>query len=281
MKISFWSPFKGESCVTSNLACISTMFSMMYHYKSIIIENHLQQNRISHFLQARINKNIIFEDSHYHYRYTGMDSILYQLSMYEGNSNETNSRKVKEIIELVSNKIFEDQLFYLSNDNRIKRGTFESTIKQHILTILKASEMFADVTFIDTQSSNNLSTPLILQEADLIVVNLSQDPKMLQYFFENYSSILSKSIILIRDYEENSYYNLDKISRTYKLDKLFIATISHNKDYNEALNSGSLISFLIRNYQLKIEDSNACFVNDIKNATKKIHDSLSFNINRK
>ena len=279
MKISFWSPSKGNNAVTSNLACISVMFSMMYQYKSVIIENHLQENKVSNILEHRINQNLIFEDTNYHHRYTGMESVLYNLSRYHDKINDIVNDDVVKMIENVSTNIYGNYLFHISNDNKRTNINFELFLNRHILRILEGSESFADITFVDTHS-NNLTTPKVLQEADIIVVNLPQDKRTIDNFFKSYNSIISKSLFLISNYNDKSNFNPSKIFKQYAIDNYRIATVPYNNEYKEALKSGGLISFLIHNYQCKIEYQNAYFINEIINATRMIHNCISFNINK-
>ncbi len=276
MKISFWSPTNGHNAVTSNLACISVMFSMMYQHKSIIIENHLQDNKICNLIKPRINLNHVFEDKNYYYRYTGMDSILYSLLRY----NDIDNDNLVRMIENASTNIFGDYLFHISNNKRIISTNFELFMNNHISTILRACQAFADVTFVDTHS-NNLSTQKVLQEADLVVVNLNQDKKTIVNFFKNYNSIISKSLFLINNYNTKSNHAIYKLFNSYAIDSFRIATVPYNHEYKDALNSGGLISFLIQNYKSTIEYENAFFINEIINATRMIHDYISFNINNR
>ena len=81
MKVSFWSPSFNDCAVTSNLACISIMLSNMYPFKSLIIENHLQSNKIKDLFSFKSNYNYVFENRNYYERYIGMNSILYDLSL--------------------------------------------------------------------------------------------------------------------------------------------------------------------------------------------------------
>src|SRR5690554_2558888 len=110
MKISFWGPSQRNSAVTSNLACISVMISMMFSCKSIIMENHLQKNKTNHFIQPRINNNVISENYQYYNRYTGMDSILYKLSKNSGDFNETINEEIVNIIRGVLNNILANNI---------------------------------------------------------------------------------------------------------------------------------------------------------------------------
>lgn len=276
MKISFWSPSRHDTAVTSNLACISIMFSNMYPHKSLIIENHLQRNKINDLLHFRINHNYICENKNYHERYIGMNSILYDLSLMH-NTYSTREPCVEEVVKTLENvteEILCDRLFYIPTDNRINKMLFESEINKHIRTILKASEVFADLTFIDTGNSNVIGTKEVLDEADVIIANLSQDPNEIHNFFKNYPSILSKSLILISNYDKNSYFNLKKITQTYLLDQSDIATVPYNTNYKEALRCGRLIGFLINNYQCGEWNQNHYFMSEIIDATKKIYNII-------
>ncbi len=280
MKISFWSPSKGSGTVTCNLACISAMFSMMFRHKCIIIENHFQKNRINHLIQSRINQNILFEDTHYHHRYTGMEKILYKLSMNYDDVDEDLNLELVRLIEQVSKDILENHLFHISNDNRMEKQIFDYTINEHITTILKASEIFAEYIFIDTESSNNFCSQIVLHEADLVVVNLPQDKEALNHFFKNYNSIKSKCLFLISNYDKNSCLNLNKISQTYLIDKSSIAAIPFNNDYKEALSRGSLINFLIQNFNSNQNSDNNFFINEISKATRMLYNHLGFHIKK-
>lgn len=278
MKVAFWSPSPRYNAVTSNLACISVMISMMFNYKSIIFENHLQKNKINHFIQPRINHNIIYEGNQYHNRYTGMDSILYKLSNNNNNGNEAIDEEIINMIRNVSKDIFANCIFHIANDNGIEEKLFEITINNHILTILNASDKIADLTFIDTQSNNNLSTKIILEEADLIVVNLSQNPDLLYSFFRSYKSIISRCLFLLSNYDNNSYFNLEKISQMFSIDKSNIATVPYSREYKEALKHGQVVSFIISNYKCDLENRNFYFMNEIMDAAKMIHNRVGINI---
>lgn len=279
MKVSFWSSSRGDCSVTSNLACISVMFTILYSLKILIIENHLQNNKVESFIRSRSNHNFIFENIYYHDRHTGVNSILYDLSLrhYPDSSNKFTAKELVKRLENVSEEIIQNHLFYIPNDARVNETSFELSINRHILSILKASEKFVDLTFVDT-AKENISTKLVLQEADLIVVNLLQDPKELHSFFKNHSSILSKSLLLISNYDKNSYFNLDKIIQTYSIEKSIIATVPYNDDYKEALKYGRLISFLFDNSYCKTTDPNYQFMAGIVDATKKIYKMINPNL---
>lgn len=284
MKISFWSPSSHNCAVTSNLACISIMFSNMYPFKSLIIENHLQKNKIKDLINFKTNHNYICENKNYHERYIGMNSILYDLSLMQNlhTIREPCVGKVVKILENVTEEILCNHLYYIPTDNRTNKTLFELETNKHIKSILRASEIFADLTFVDTGNRNIIGTKEVLDEADLIIVNLPQDPDELHNFFKNYPSILSKALILVSKYDKKSYFNQKKIIQTYLLDQSNIATVPYNVNYKEALRSGKLIGFLIDNYQCEKWNKNYYFMSEIIETTKKIYNIiLSFTKNSK
>jgi hypothetical protein len=276
MKIAFWSNAKGKCGVTSNLACISIASSIKYAYRTVLIENHDQNNTLENVLMynrgnyhARESDNLMFQK-------VGMNHVLNQIAAEsyntENRSNHTLMLKEKEqwMIKEASLEILDNSLYYIPTNNTINRETFDYNLYGNINNILKALESFADITFIDTSNHNSLSSKIILDEVDLVVVNLIQNSYHITNFFENYSSILSKCVFLISSYRNNSKLNINKISKTHLINKSNIATIPFNVEYQEAVSQGTVIEFLSRNYRCKKDDPNYPFVHEVKKAVNMI-----------
>lgn len=283
MNIAFWTPFCDSIGVTSNMACISALFSMMFRFKTILLENHQQRYMIESFVRFRTNQHLIYENSKYHYEHTGMNSIFYNLSLKEETyyNNDRDYKNVVKMIEGVSNELLDNQLFYIPYGNRTNRLIYDYDLNKYILTILKASKIFADLTFIDTRNNDSLSSQVILNEADLIVVNLSQNQKELHCFFKDYSSIVSRCIFLISNYDHNSYFNLQKISKNYSIDQRKIAAIPFNLEYQEALEYGMLLNFLISNYRCKKSQPNYTFMRELRIAALKLYNCVKQTLEEK
>ena len=66
MKIAFWSNSRGMSGVTSNLACISALSSLMSGKKAVLFENHFDVNNLGDVLGIEYReKEILCEASGY------------------------------------------------------------------------------------------------------------------------------------------------------------------------------------------------------------------------
>ncbi len=292
MKIAFWSNAGGNSGVTSNLACISVASAMEYSYKSILIENHYQKNKLENVLRYnRANYHLCEEDND-QIKHIGMNYVMNQLSngkfesqIYDQTSKliredkrvEEESKLIEEaskLIEEASIEILSNILYCIPTSNGSNIETFEYDIYGSINHILKVLDSFADITYIDTSNKHNLSSKIILEEVDLVVVNLVQNSSMIQNFFENYSSILSKCVFLISSYHKESSININNISKTHFINKSTIATIPFNVEYQEAVIQGTIVEFLSRNYTCKRTNPNYNFVHAVKKAVYMIYNNL-------
>jgi hypothetical protein len=275
MKIAFWGIARGSSGVTSNLACISIALAMEYSsYKSILIENHYQKNKLSNILMYQ-RSHYIEREENYQFRHIGLDYIINQFTAGKYAKSKKNQSPgigpdPLELIKEASLKIIDNSLYYIPVSYHINQETFDYNLYGNIKDILDATEEFADITYIDTSNQNNLSSKIILEEVDLVVVNLMQNSSMIQYFFDNYSSILDKSVFLISNYNKNSSLNLDKISKTHSIIKPNIAVIPYNIEYQEAVSQGTVVEFLARNYDCKRKSPNYAFIRDVKKAASMI-----------
>ncbi len=273
MKIAFWSSAMGSSGVTSNLACISIASAMEYSYKSILIENHYQKNKLGNILLYQ-KANYIERVKNYQFS-SGMDYLIDQFSTGKYNYESFHSLPETDpypfqVIKEASLEILYNTLYYIPASYQFNPETFDYNLYGNIKGILDAAEGFADITYIDTSYQNNLSSKIILEEADLVVVNLIQNPSMIQYFFDNYSSILNKSVFLISSYNKNSNLNLDKISKAHSIGRPSIAAIPYNSEYQQALSQGTVVEFLSRNYTCKRKSPNYSFIRCVKKAATMI-----------
>jgi hypothetical protein len=167
-------------------------------------------------------------------------------------------------------EILNSSLYYIPPRNITNTRTFDFDLYDKIESILEVFETFADIIYIDTSNGNNLSSKIILDEADLVVVNLAQDDSMIQHFFDNYSSILHKCVFIISSYRKKSKLNINKISKTHLIDKSNIAIIPYNVEYREAVSHGNIVEFLMRNFSCKRSHPNYIFIKEVKRAVEMI-----------
>lgn len=259
MKIAFWSNVHGKNGVTSNLACMSVMEILGKNRKNVLLENHFSINNLETVLNQEMSRNRLNEYNFYNQK--GIEHLI---------------RKIRSGFSLdnaVSNSVMtfmEDKINYLPQNYLMNQEVFDYEFNQVVNPMFHLLEQFCDTIYIDTAVGNTLSSKIILQEADLIVVNLSQNPYILEDFFENYRSLIDKSVYLLGNYTPESKYTKGYILRKYHIPRERIATIPYNVEFHDALNSGSVISFLNQNYQCKRKDENYYFIREVKRAVEMI-----------
>jgi cellulose biosynthesis protein BcsQ len=176
-----------------------------------------------------------------------------------------------DIIENCSISLLNKQLNLLPCTSKNNRDIYENDMSKTITGILHAVSCYHDIVFIDTNSGRNDLTIKILENADLIVVNLSQNRIMLDDYAMNYKFDNKKIFYLIGNYNSNSKYNLKNIQKSYQwMKNKNTAVIPYNTEYMDAQSDGQVIQFMMKNMDCEKNESNTYFIREIKTAVTKI-----------
>lgn len=264
MKIAFWSNGKENIGVTSNLACISVTVAFTYPYKAVLMENHLQKNKLEKLLLYH------FPSYRREVQYQSGNIGLGHVINHFAREDSLEYNKKDNIIKKASLEVLSNSLYYIPLDYVQNQMSFDYNLSRSIKKILNDTENFADITYIDTSGKDCLSSKIILEEADLVVVSLAQNVYQIEKFFDEYSSILYKCIFLITNYQKKSNENISKIFREYSIDKSQVVGIPFNEEYQAAIYQGRVVEFVTRNYKCSKKNPNYSFVFRIKKAVDMI-----------
>lgn len=256
MQIAFWSNARGRAGTTSNLAALSIMLAMEGQQKSIIFENHINLNHLGHAFVKHRNHRFLCEENLY-YLHMGTDNLLKRV-----HSNLENQKIIEDIVM----EVIEKNVYYIPQSHAFHKDVFEYELNQIIRPLLTELKTFAPFVLIDTAGCENLSTKTILSESDLVVVNLTQEPYLIEDFFQHYQSICEKAVFLIGNYDRYSKFNQRNMIRQYSIPKEKIAVIPYNSEFRDAFISGTIIPFISRNYHCKRKDENYYFIHQLKKA---------------
>lgn len=257
MKIAFWSNANEKCNVSSNLAAISVASVIRYPYSVIALENHLCNNNLGKAFCGNDRISLYNEVGTNYYDGRGMEGLLRKI--YRGNyHSDTLKSHLKEIIN--------QHLFYIPQSQTIHCEIFDYEFDHCIHSLFRMMEENFDICMINAASHNNLSTKTVLEEADLIVVNLCQKKSLLDDFFLNYSSMISKSVFIISNYDSHIIPGSKKIAYTYQIPLENIIVIPNNISYQNAYVNGSVVEFIYRNYSCVKESPNYQFTQSIKRA---------------
>lgn len=261
MKIAFWSNSHNKCGATANLAAISVAGVLRFPYKIMTFENRLCHKNLGQAYLGTPSVEMRHEVGTNYYDGGGMEGLLRRI--YRGDYS-TN------IIPKYWTEIVPDHLYYLPQSGVIHSELFDYELNHGIYNLFQLTEQCSDFCFIDTAYSNNLSTKTILEEADLIVVNLCQNDILIEDFFLNYSSLIPKAIIIIGNYTIQSNITMRKICHKHNLPFENITMIPFNELYHNAIHTGDVKEFILRNYRCQAENPNHLFIQAVKKAAYMI-----------
>lgn len=266
MKVAFWSNSSGRAGTTSNMACMSVLCALLERKKSILFENHYSLNGLEQaFIQGKEKNLSVLKEEFAYYDQRGLDGLIRRV-----HSNYT----YEELMEDVSMKFLDNMLYYLPKSYDMNHEYFEFELNQVIKPLICLLDRTFDFVFVDTASNNSLSTKLILEESELVVVNLCQNKIFLDHFFANYQSLLDKSVFLIGNYQEQSKFNITNIRRRYQIPREMIGIVPFNLEFADAVSGGTILEYLMRNFSCKKQDANYYFMSQVKRAASILLNQL-------
>ena len=280
MKIAFWSNSRGMSGVTSNLACISALSSLMIGRRAVLFENHFDVNNLGDVFGTEYRgKEILCEASGY--GVSGMENL------------EREDSHLREMVEKIVQECpayaglsFEKSvsyvnrhLYYLCGTKSYQEEIREFFLQDNLKMLLSVLNEYMDIIYIDTASSHHKSSRIILQEADRVVVSLSQNPKLLDYFFRNFSDIRKKAFYIVGNYNASSEFDKKYIREEYNIPAEQLGAIPHSVAFADAMAKGRLLSFLQENLNCESDNPNFAFMKEAKESVRKL--GKDFAIKRK
>lgn len=261
MKIAFWSIANDKCNVSANLAAISVASVTRYPYSVIVLENKLSNNNIGKAFLGTSNSNLLYETIMNYYDGGGIEGLLRKIYRENICTSELKAH-IKEVIH--------EHLYYIPQSRVIHSEIFDYEFNRCVLPLFKLIEQNSDICYVDTASSNNLSTKTILEESDLIVVNLCQNQIILDDFFLNYSSLIPKSVFVISNYDSHAFLRVKRIAEMYQISLEDIVMIPKSITYELAYKQGSVVEFITGNYRCLKDTPNYAFISSIKKATQVI-----------
>jgi hypothetical protein len=257
LKIAFWSNANEQCNVSANLAAISVASVMRYPYSIITLENHLCSSNLGKAFCGNQRISLCSDVGTNYYDGRGMEGLLRKIYRSNYYSNTLNPH-LKEILN--------QHLFYIPQSQTIHSEIFDYEFDHCLHPLFRMIEENFDICMIHAASHNNLSTKTILEEADLIVVNLCQKMSLLDEFFLNHSTLISKSVFIISNYDSNIMPGSKRIAYTYQIPWENIILIPENISYQNAYENGSVVQFFILNYFCSKENPNYPYIQSIKKA---------------
>ena len=264
MKVAFWSPVRSSLGVTTNMACMAGIASMSGASRTILLENHYAARNIADIVLPAEQGNELREQANYYGKY-GLEYVLKQI--YSG-------RDGIEVIHQTALPLLYERLLYLPQSYIVNREVFNYDFGLVREELFRCLEETADYVFVDTETNCNLSSNVILSDADLVVVTLRQDRKILDDFFQDHASLREKAVYLIAAYQKDLELDLRRICYQYQISRDRIGAVPLNLELMSAATQGRLLQFLSMNYYKTSGRENDYFMRQIKKAVIMLRENM-------
>lgn len=252
MKIAYWSYHRGCG-VTSNLAAVALTGVLAFPIKITMMENHYNSNGISQYFFPHCFTKGVAEEENY---YLGPGVMEHPACR---RSRKVNSvREQYPVIEMLKGA-----LYYMPQINR-QLNLLDLDYQQNLLPILNQFKKPEDLVFIDTGHGNCVSSKMILDDADMVVVTLPQDLEAIHFFFQNYSSLVPKAFFIIGNYNKKHTCNLEKITREFQFHREKIGIILHSDEFQLAEAEGRIIEFITSAFYNSTNTEERNFIQSLK-----------------
>lgn len=249
MKVAFWSDFRREGGVTGSLAAISAVCVLHYHKNIALSSNHFSD----HSIQDCFGKTPFREGrARTAYCYCYGESEYFRM-LWEG--------YVPSEPQVLQCQLMEG-VYLLHPPDLLEPSLFRETVPEDMLS------------FLDVTGEHHSATNQALEEADIVAVFLPQNMAAIRNFFDQYSSLIPKSIFFIsnyrRAYKRKAGCSPAQFVRNFDIESQKVGTIPYNEDFAEAYEEGRIEHFIRENLSCTPKNRNYNFMNQLFAAAEMI-----------
>lgn len=266
--ISFWSDGEKETGKTSSIAAIATYLSINSNYKTLLFNTEYNDSSLENCFweQKKSKRNMEFILKDRADIAAGTSGVAKAVL-----SNKTSP----EIVKNYTKTIFKNRLEILT-EPKISQEDYE-TQRATYREIAKMSNRYYNLVFVDiTGSLEDNITRNMLEISDIIVVNLPQNLKKINEYYELKQTEplfdKYKTVVLIGKCDKQSKYNAKNIARYMNIKDLY--PVPYTTQFLEATNEGKVDEYFMK-YRVKSHpDENTYFVEEIKNISTRLLEKI-------
>jgi len=244
MKVAFWNGISGTDSVACYVAAIGMLLAKEYNCNVVLSSNYIS-NRM---MQDCFSKRLLEEGiAHTPYCY------LYGSPEYYGALWRMKRNRQGNILEMPIKK-----MTIIYPPDMAEKSMFYCNVPKNVFYMLDMAKC-------------SISTSLnVLDEAELVVVFLSQNETEIQNFFERFSSLIPKVLFIIVDYQRDSGYSCRRIKEKYGINSNNIETLPKNRNFHMMCEEGNMEQFLSGKLFQHEPEGDGLFLAALKKITKKI-----------
>lgn len=223
--------------------------------------SYLQGSRITLFdnhLTRTDTANVLFENKWDYYLKNARNraALLGKYCGYELLERQT----CKSIDSKGGMEIIKDHLWLNCDASLSYQNCFEEDFIGLLDDFCERESNEPGYAFFDTEESRNRTSYEILNRAELAVVILPASIGRIHFFFENYSSLVGKSVFILNKYNSQNNYLRDRLCSSYGIAKDRVFVLSYCSGLERASEEGRVPDFLINNLNCKKGGENYAFM---------------------
>ncbi len=257
--IMFWSNASGKSGTSGNMLAISTMSTVLYSLKTLLVQFDKDSNPLTRAFENGRKSNLLKEEFSFYNR-KGLDEVCEKAKIMNIGREEILDNTVH---------VKHTNLYYMPPSRKSQEELCRELDGKFLKDLLQGMKAFESINFIDCMNGKNELSEQMFEDCDMIVVNLFQGMDYPEEILEN-PYIRGKSLFVIGRYDELSYDSLDNIRRKYNIDKECIGVVPYNIRFHDAMNSGKLIPFITKGIFTKKGETDYSFIIELFHTTNMI-----------
>lgn len=253
MNIAFWSEEDGCG-TTSGMAAVASVCSDVWRMKTILMQSSNQQGDLCQKLGAGIENVSAVQEEKMHYGQDGWEA-LYVLAQ---NQKLAAARLAEGMVPIVRGR-----MYYLPQGEYKKREKYPEAVKKGMRQVVHAAERMADLAFVDCGSGRDEMSELLLSQADVVVVSISQERQNLDAYFQNRHIFRGNVVYLVNQYHQESIYNKKNLNRLFRLREEELGVIPNNPVFRHACAKGKVERFIRRHTHCSTSDYQYDFMQEL------------------
>lgn len=260
MKIAFWSEEDGCG-TTSSMAAVACVCSDAWALKTILMQSRNQEGGLRRKLEGRLYLSGSVREECAYYAMDGLDHLLWQAK----NEKLDQGSIVRSLIPVIK-----DKMYYLPQGGYRQPIEYPVQRKEAIWRVIQQAEQAADILFLDCGNGEDELTGHLLAQAEVVVVNLSQERQNLDAYFQARHVFRGRTVYIVDRYHPESVYNKKNLGRLYRLGEEELAVIPHNTFFRYASDRGRIGQFIRRHIHCGSIDHQSYFMQELIQAAHMI-----------
>lgn len=261
MKAVYWAPVHGQPGTTSNVLVTSLVTGLHFRRKGIITQSHFNYNNLeAPFIDANP------DNKHFrkYFSEVGIDALI---------RNFKCEKLSKEWLEYCCTDIPNSNMMLLPGTTQTIREAFDYEMDRALVQLFNAIDEYTGIVFVDSCSGSNALSMKLIENADIVIVNLSQNINFIDMFFNKYKTNFPEKIFyLFGNYDHKSKYNLANIRKKYGkyINSNNSGIIPYNTGFRDSQIDGKVVDFIRQNLNCKKKDPNYYFMQKAIRSTGKL-----------